>query len=128
MPSKLYELIWQAMREGQQLTFRYTGRVRDVWPVILGYAEDGRETLFAWQFGGETSKGSRLPGWRCFYLREIIDAEPQSGSGSGIGGASHIQPQPCVRHVDVDINIPDTLTRKRPLSFGSNELRPPRRG
>ena len=30
-------------------------------------------------------------------------------------------------YVDVDVNIPETLTRERPLAFGSPELRPPRR-
>ena len=36
------------------------------------------------------------------------------------------QPQACVRFVDVDVNIPETLARSEPLSFGSPDLRPPR--
>jgi hypothetical protein len=46
---------------------------------------------------------------------------------AGFEGDSHKQPQTCVQFVDVDANIPDTLTRNQPLPFGSKSLRPPRK-
>jgi hypothetical protein len=41
-------------------------------------------------------------------------------------GASHKTTQSCIQFVDLDINIPDTLTHPKPLGFGSPLLRPPR--
>jgi hypothetical protein len=126
MPSETYQLLRQAVRERHQLMFRHKGRPRQTSPVILGYAADGREVLFAWQFGGETSKGSKLPGWRCFYLEEMSDVAARAGRW--FEGDSHTQAQTCVHRVDVDANIPDTLIEEEPLPFGSSKLRPPRQG
>ena len=52
----------------------------------------------------------------------------QSRPGAWQEGTSHTQAQTCVHFVDVDVNVPETLTRKRPLPFGSDQLQPPRRG
>jgi hypothetical protein len=54
--------------------------------------------VLALQIGRATSAKSKLPGWRSFHLA----------------------------FVDVDVNIPATLTRPQPLPFGSPELLPPR--
>jgi len=126
MPSDAYTLIFQALRRREQLTFSYQGLPRECCPVILGYAADGREVLFAYQFSGATSSKTKLPQWRCFYVASIRDLK--SRSGAWLEGTSHTQAQTCVHFVDVDVNVPDTLTRKRPLPFGSDQLRPPRRG
>ena len=124
MPSEAYTLIWRAVRQRARLTFYYRDRQRECCPVVLGYAADGREAVFAYQYAGASS--GKLPQSRCFMLAEIRDL--RSNSGRWHEGTSHSQPQTCVRFVDVDANIPDTLTRKAPLPFGSPELRPPRRG
>jgi hypothetical protein len=92
---------------------------------VLGYSADGREAVSAYQVAGETSAGRTLPAWRCFYLADIRRLE--TGGTAWREGDSHKQPQACVRFVDVDVNIPDTLTRPEPLPFGSLLLRPPRR-
>jgi hypothetical protein len=126
MPSDAYKLIFQALRRREQLTFSYQGLPRECCPVILGYAADGREVLFAYQFAGATSGKTKLPQWRCFHIEGIRDL--RSRSGSWLEGTSHTQAQTCVHFVDVDVNRPDTLTRKRPLAFGSDALRPPRSG
>src|SRR5882757_4428043 len=125
-PSETYELIWRAVRERRQITFLYNDLPRECCPLILGYAADGYEALSAYQFAGATSGKKKLPEWRCFDLAKVRALTSRPGPWRE--GDSHSQPQSCVRDVDVDANIPDTLIRKRPLPFGSPELRPPRRG
>jgi hypothetical protein len=124
VPSESYRLIRQAMRNRHQIVCVFDGLVRQACPIILGYSADGREVVFAYQFSGKTSAGGKLPGWRCFSLAKV--SALQSSLGEWIEGESHKQPQNCVRFVDVDVNIPQTLTRTRPLPFGSPQLRPPR--
>ena len=126
MPSDAYTLIFQALRRREQLTFSYQGLPRECCPVILGYAADGREVLFAYQFSGATSSKTKLPQWRCFYVEGIGDL--RSRAGAWLEGTSHTQAQTCVQFVDLDVNIPDTFTRDAPLPFGSPKLRRPRRG
>jgi hypothetical protein len=78
-PSKQYAAIRRAVRERQAVTFVHNGKRRDVYPVILGYAADGGEALMAYQFGGQTSPGNTLPGWRCFHLADIRDVTSRKG-------------------------------------------------
>jgi hypothetical protein len=125
-PSVTYRAVWEALRGRRQIVFTYHGKPRAACPIVLGYAADGRETLSAYQVGGESSGAGALPGWRCFRLAEVGDL--RTGDGEWREGESHKQPQACVRFVDVDANIPETLMRPAPLSFGSRALRPPRRG
>jgi hypothetical protein len=94
-------------------------------PIVLGYSANGREALSAYQVAGETSGGRALPQWRCFYLDGILELE--TAHAAWREGDSHRQPQTCVGFVDVDVNIPESLTRPESLLFGSSELRPPRR-
>jgi general stress protein 26 len=125
-PSAVYRSFWEAVRTRKQVVFSYGGRHREACPTILGYNKDEREAVLVFQFGGEST--TRLPPggeWRCFQLEGVADLRLRRGPWHG--GARHSAPQPCIRHVDVDVNIPETLTRDRPLAFGSPELRPPRR-
>jgi hypothetical protein len=124
MPSETYALIWRAVRGRQQIAFAYEKRPRECCPMILGYSAKGEEVVFAYQFAGASS--GTLPNWRCFYLAKI--SELQARSGDWYEGSSHRQAQSCVQRVDVDANIPDTLTEDEPLSPHSPKLRPPRRG
>jgi hypothetical protein len=125
MPSHTYRLIFQALRRRDQLTFSYQGLSRECCPVILGYAADGREVLFAYQFAGATSSKTKLPQWRCFYVEGVGDLRPRPGAW--LEGTSHTQAQSCVHFVDVDVNVPESLTRDLPLAFGAKALRSPRR-
>ena len=126
MPSKTYALIWRAVHRRQQLTFSYHDIPRACCPFILGYKSDGREAVFVYQFAGATSSKSKLPQWRCLTVADIRDL--QSRPGPWHEGTSHQRAQTCVRFVDVDVNIAETLGRKAPLPFGSPKLQPPRRG
>jgi hypothetical protein len=124
-PSRNYEFIWRAIHHRQPIAFLYRAKPRIACPVVLGYSADGREALSAYQVAGQTSGGRTLPAWRCFYLAEIRGLQ---AAGAAWGeGDSHRQPQTCVRHVDVDVNIAGTLTRTQPLPYGSPALRPSRR-
>jgi hypothetical protein len=124
-PSQNYKFIWQAVRRRQPIAFLYTGKSRTACPIVLGYSANGRETLSAYQVAGETSGARALPQWRCFNLDGV--GELQTVHAAWREGESHRQPQTCVRFVDIDVNIPETLTRPEPLRFGSSQLRPPRR-
>jgi hypothetical protein len=124
-PSAFYRMIWQAVRERQQIVFNYEKLPREACPLILGYKPDGQEVLFAYQVAGRTSGNKNLPDWRCFSLVKMSMLATRGGEW--LEGESHRQAQSCVRYVDVDANIPDTLTRRQPLPFGSPDLRPPRK-
>jgi hypothetical protein len=125
MPSENYKRIWRAVRDRKQITCTFESRYREACPIILGYSADGRERVLVFQIGGQTSPQSKLPGWRSFSLADVRDLSLRAGPWAQ--GDSHTQTQSHIRFVDVDVNIPDTLTRPEPLPFGSPELRPPRR-
>jgi general stress protein 26 len=124
-PSTAYRIIWKAIRARKQIVCSYKNRPREVFPHILGYKASGEEAVFMFQVGGESSQ-TLPPGddWRCFDLNGITDIQVREGSWRG--GAQHRQAQTCIQFVDVDVNVPETLTRPQPLAFGSSALRPPR--
>ena len=124
-PSTAYRIIWKAIRARKQIVCSYKNRPREVFPHILGYKASGEEAVFMFQVGGESSQPLPPGGdWRCFDLDGIADI--QVCEGSWRGGSRHRQAQTCIQFVDVDVNVPETLTRPQPLAFGSPALRPPR--
>jgi hypothetical protein len=123
--SATYKELWRAIRERKQITCTFEGKYREACPIILGYSADGRERVLVFQFGGETSGRSKLPGWRSFFVADIHDLKLQDGTWIE-GLTRHRQPQSHIQFVDVDVNIPTTLTRLEPLPFGSPALQPPR--
>ena len=125
-PSAVYKQIWRAVRERKQITCTFDGKHREACPIILGYAADGSERVLVFQFGGETSPRSSLPGWRSFLLTKIHDLKLRDGRW--VEGDTHSQTQSHIQFIDVDVNIPQTLTRPAPLPFGSPQLQPPRGG
>jgi hypothetical protein len=124
MVSRNYAKIWRAVRERIQITCEYQARYREACPIILGYSAEGLERVLVFQVGGQTSAGSKLPGWRSFDLAGLRNLKLRKGPF--IEGNRHERTQSLIRFVDVDVNIPETLTRLVPLPFGSPELRPPR--
>ena len=123
-PSASYRTIRDAIRARQQITCVYDDRLREACPHILGYNKLGQETVFVYQFAGEST--SKLPNWRCLTVAGISDVHPREGRWHG--GTQRRQTQTCIQFVDVDVNVAETLTHPQPLAFGSPELRPPRRG
>ena len=124
-PSATYKEIWRAVRERKQIACTFEGKHREACPIILGYTADGRERVLVFQFGGETSPRSKLPGWRSFLVAEVRDLKLRDGAWIE-GLTRHRQPQSHIQFVDVDVNIPATLMRPEPLPFGSLALQPPR--
>jgi hypothetical protein len=124
MVSQSYAKIWRAMRERMQITCEYQARYREACPIILGYSAEGQERVLVFQVGGQTSAGSKLPGWRSFDLVGLRDLKLRKAPF--IEGDRHTRTQSLIRFVDVDVNIPETLARSVPLPFGSPELRRPR--
>ena len=124
-PSTAYRITWKAIRARKQIVCSYKNRPREVFPHILGYKASGEEAVFMFQVGGESSQPLPPGGdWRCFDLDGIADIQVREGSWRG--GSRHRQAQTCIQFVDVDVNVPETLTRPQPLAFGSPALRPPR--
>lgn len=124
-PSTAYRIIWKAIRARKQIVCSYKNRPREVFPHILGYKTSGEEAVFVFQVGGASSQPLSPAGeWRCFDLDGIADIQVREGSWRG--GSRHRQAQTCIQFVDVDVNVPETLTRPQPLAFGSPALRPPR--
>jgi hypothetical protein len=79
MPSDIYDRIWHAVRERKQIVFSYDGAKREVCPLVLGYAADGEEKVFTYQFAGATSRRAKLPNWRCFSLASVKMLQVQAG-------------------------------------------------
>lgn len=125
-PSATYRDLWRAIRERKQISCTFEGKYREACPIILGYGADGKERVLVFQFGGETSPRAKLPGWRSFFVSDIGDLKLRDGAWIE-GLTRHRQPQSHIQFVDVDVNIPATLTRSEPLPFGSPALQPPRR-
>jgi hypothetical protein len=120
-----YRIIWKAIRARKRIIFSYDDRPREACPHIPGYKASGDEAVFVFQVGGESSKPLAPEGdWRCFDLDRMADIQLRDGRWRG--GTRHRKAQTCVRFVDVDVNVEETLTRRQPLAFGSPALRPPR--
>jgi general stress protein 26 len=124
--SESYRHIWQAVRARKQITLTYGGHYREACPHIVGYSQSGQAAVLAFQFGGTSSKPLPRSGeWRCFTIDKITDIQARDGRWHS--GKGHSKTQPCIQYVDVDVNVPETLTHVEPLPFGSPALRPPRR-
>jgi hypothetical protein len=61
------EVICDAIRNKRLIEFHYEGHLRIVEPQILGKNKTGNMILSAWQVGGHTESGSRLP-WRDYQI------------------------------------------------------------
>jgi hypothetical protein len=107
MPSTTYAFFRRAILERKLIVCRYQGKRREIAPHIVGF-KNRIEKALVFQFGGETNS-SLPPGgeWRCFTLKEVMDAALLDGEWHT--GASHRAPQACIDIVDVDVNIPATL-------------------
>ena len=107
MPSATYALFRRAILDRKLIVCRYQGKRREIAPHILGF-KNRIEKALVFQFGGETN--STLPPggeWRCFSLKDVVDAQMLDGAWHT--GGSHRTIQACIDIVDVDVNVPATL-------------------
>ena len=102
MPSRIYELLRQAMAERKQIVCVYRGYRRELCPIILGHS-NGKEKALTYQFRGESETGIPPGGdWRCLWLSDVSNVQLRDGRWHT--GSSHKQPQGCVEIVDFDVN------------------------
>jgi len=82
MPSPLFEIIRNAIRNRQQVIATYDNLRRELCPHALGY-KDGTERALFFQFGGMSSKGPITQdgrnNWRCLFLSALSDVVVQDG-------------------------------------------------
>ena len=97
-----FDLFHRAILRRQQVTCIYQGLYREICPHILGYRA-GNETVLAFQFGGQSSKGLPSGGqWRCLKLEEVKDVTLRDGWW--YSGQEHAKTQSCVDDMFVDVN------------------------
>jgi predicted DNA-binding transcriptional regulator YafY len=113
MPSAIYGLFAQAMKERKQVHCTYHERSRVVCPIILGHT-GGEEMALIFQVGGKSSHGLGPEGeWRCFHLNEVTDVELHDGPWRAV--SSHLSWQHCVEDVDLDVNPDSPYSPRRRL-------------
>jgi hypothetical protein len=62
----------------------------------------GTQRVLMFQFGGQSSQGLPPGGqWRCMDVARIRNIQTQSGDWHT--GFSHLRPQTCIAHVDIDV-------------------------
>jgi len=66
--------LCNAIKNRQQISMHYKGKVRIIDPYLIGITKAGNETLRAYQTGGYSESGG-LPAWRLFDLRYISGIE-----------------------------------------------------
>lgn len=81
----------------------YHGLYREICPHIVGQRKDGSDSVLAFQFAGQTSKGTLPAGgeWRCFEIgqMEIIECRDGPWHTRDV----HARPQTCIKVVDVEV-------------------------
>jgi hypothetical protein len=111
MPSAIYQVFEQAMRQRKQVVCTYGGFRRELCPIVLGHSA-GEEKALTFQVGGESKSGLPLGGeWRCLFLSKVSHATLRDGLWKAGDGHSH--PQGCVEDVDLDVNPASPYSPKR---------------
>jgi len=111
MPSANYQLFRKAIIGRKQITCIYEDSYREICPLILGH-KNGQEVALSYQLKGPERVSRPVKGWRCLRLESVREATLRDGPWDE--GASHKTTQTCVDEVDVDVNKPETLRRRRP--------------
>ena len=74
-----YDLIRQAIIDGNQVIFWYHGLYRECCPHMIGQKR-GRQHVLMFQFAGQSSRGLPPSGeWRCMDVDEISQVVVQNG-------------------------------------------------
>jgi len=103
--SNNYEIIAHAIKEKLQITAYYQGYYREMCPHALGSKKGRKQALF-YQFAGESSRGTVLPGstfnWRCIPVDGLTDIKLRAGPWHTAG--NHSQAQTCVDQIDIEVS------------------------
>ena len=104
-----YGKIRQAILDRDIVTATYDGYYREVCPHAVG-REEGREKLFCYQFGGETSKGSvelqpALSRWRCLFIDQMHNVSVRAARGQWHTADNHSRAQTCIKAANIDVEV-----------------------
>jgi hypothetical protein len=106
MPTSTYNLIYNAIRNKQQVIATYKGHIREMCPHAIG-TKNGREQALFYQFGGTSSSGKIVPGstnnWRCLTISELTNISVRHGDWHTAN--NHSQSQTCIDIVDLYVEI-----------------------
>ena len=98
--SPIYTTLRQAITERRPVIFLYAGYHRECCPHSIG-TKNGKEHVLVFQFAGGSSQGLPPGGqWRCMDVAAISQIAAMTGPWRT--GTSHLRPQTCIDHVDVD--------------------------
>jgi hypothetical protein len=96
-----YALLRQAILDRKQVTCFYDGRRRECCPHAIG-TKHGKTRVLMFQFGGESNSGLPAAGqWRCMDIAGMAQIAVRDGEWHT--ATSHLRPQTCIDHVDVDV-------------------------
>lgn len=99
-----YEIIKEAIKNKYQVHAIYKGKLRKMYPHVIG-KKNGREHALFYQFGGESSSGRIVPGslsnWRCLFISELSEIEVLEGVWHT--AQNHSKTNSCVDVIDVEV-------------------------
>lgn len=102
----IYNLLRQAILNKQQVIATYNGYYREMCPHALG-TKNGKEHCLFYQFGGQSSSGSIIPGaennWRCIPVSGLTNVLVRVGEWHT--AYNHSKRQTCIDHVDVEVKL-----------------------
>lgn len=100
----IYDLLRQAILKKHPVVATYKGYVREMCPHVLG-TKNGKEHCLFYQFGGQSSSGTIIPGsdnnWRCIPIHELMNVSIREGAWHT--AHSHTKKQTCIDGVDVQV-------------------------
>lgn len=100
-----YTIVRNAIINKQQIFAFYNGYYREMCPHSIG-TKNGRKQGLFYQFGGNSSSGSIVPGslnnWRCIPIDGLINIEVKEGMWYSAN--NHSIPSTCVDVIDVEVD------------------------
>lgn len=100
-----YQLVRQAILNGQQVTATYNGCTRRMCPHAIG-TNEGRELALFYQFGGISLSGLWPDGdprnWRCIRIDRLSDLYVENGTWHTAPNSSGAQTY--IGEIDVEVS------------------------
>jgi hypothetical protein len=102
----IYQVLREAILKKQQVIATYNGYQREMCPHALGNKK-GKEHCLFYQFGGQSSSGSIIPGseknWRCIAVSGLKEVSVREGQWHT--AYNHSKKQTCIDDVDVEVSL-----------------------
>jgi hypothetical protein len=104
------DLLRSAIKDRKQVVGRSNGHPREFCPYNLG-VKDGGWRVFAWQFGGVSSKPLGSGAWRCLRLEELEDLTLRDGEWRHGAYTGQHDRNSCIEEIDSDVALKPKLRR-----------------